>query len=178
MKFQETKIKGLWLVELNKLEDQRGFFSRAWCQDEFAGKGITAEITQANISMSVMPFTIRGMHYQVGEDAETKSVRCINGALFDVAVDLRPDSTTYKEWFGVELNDENNLMLVVPEGCAHGFLTLKPNTTAYYQVSNSYAPDAERGFRWDDPSFSIDWPSIPQEMSDKDRNWTNYEFKS
>ena len=175
MLFNKTQIKGAWLVNLQRIGDERGFFARAWCAKEFEKYGISSKLSQANLSYSLKCGTLRGMHYQVEPNSEMKAVRCIRGALFDVIIDLRPKSETYKQWIGYELNDENKLMLVVPEGCAHGFLTLSDKSEAFYLSSVAYAPDSERGLRWDDPSFNIKWPFNPIEISNKDKSWSNYE---
>ncbi len=175
MLFKETEIEGAWLVDLHRIGDERGYFARAWCAKEFEDHGISSKLTQANLSYSMQSGTLRGMHYQVEPNSEMKAVRCIRGALFDVIIDLRPESKTYKKWIGYELNEENNLMLVVPEECAHGFLTLHDKSEAFYLVSAPYDPDSERGLRWDDPSFNIKWTFNPIEISHKDKSWSNYE---
>ena len=175
MLFNETQIKGAWLVNLQRIGDERGFFARAWCAKEFEKYGISSNLSQANLSKSLKCGTLRGMHYQVAPNSEMKAVRCVRGALFDVIIDLRPNSETYKQWIGYELNDENKLMLVVPEGCAHGFLTLSDKSEAFYLSSSAYAPDSERGLRWADPSFNVKWPFNPIEISNKDKSWSNYE---
>ena len=175
MLFNETQIEGAWLVNLQRNGDERGFFARAWCAKEFEKFGITSKLCQANLSYSLKSGTLRGMHYQVEPNSEMKAVRCIRGALFDVIIDLRPMSKTYKQWIGYELNDDNKLMLVVPESCAHGFLTLSDKSEAFYLASSAYAPESERGLRWNDPSFNVKWPFNPIEISNKDKSWSNYE---
>ena len=174
MIFTETKLKDAYIIDINKLEDQRGFFARGWCQREFEEHGLIPTVVQANISYNKKKGTIRGMHYQVSPYEETKLVRCTRGALYDVIIDLRPDSPTYKQWLGVELTAENYKTLYVPKGFAHGFITLVDNTEAYYQVSQFYTPGAEQGIRYDDPAFGIEWPVEVQVISDKDKNWNNY----
>jgi dTDP-4-dehydrorhamnose 3,5-epimerase len=171
MKFFETDIRNVWRVALEKREDDRGYFARAWCQQEFEAHGIRADLKQANISASAQKGTLRGMHYQTPPFAEVKLVRCIKGSMFDVAVDLRPESETYRQWVGAELTAENGQMLVIPEGFAHGFVTLEPDTTVSYLVSAFYEPSAESGLRWDDPVINIEWPVLPQEVSSKDKSW-------
>lgn len=168
MKFTETELKGAYIIELEKREDERGFFARAFCVNELGKLGLDASIVQINNSLSVFKGTLRGMHYQLAPKAETKMVRCIKGALFDVAVDLRKDSPTYKKWIGVELSADNRKMLYVPKGFAHGFLTLEPNTEAFYLVTEFYSPEHERGLRYNDPAINIQWPFAPSVVSDKD----------
>ena len=175
MLFIETKIKGAFVVELEKYSDDRGFFSRAWCQKEFKEQGIKSQFVQANIGFSKNSGTIRGIHYQIAPFEEAKLVRCIRGAIFDVVLDLRPELPSFKQWFGVELSDENRKMLYVPEGCAHGYQTLVDNTEVFYQVSQVYSPESERGIRWNDPEFDIEWP-IDEDLviSEKDQNWPDF----
>ena len=168
MIFQKTIIEGAWLVELNRLGDDRGFFARTWCREEFENRGITVDLRQANMSFSAKAGTLRGMHFQYGEDAEMKLVRCVRGAIFDVVLDLRKGSPTFGRWEGVELTAENRRMLVVPEGCAHGFQTLVGDSEVFYLVSAAYAPESEGGVRWDDPAFGIKWPLPVSEISAKD----------
>lgn len=168
MDFTETPLKGAYLIDLNRLGDERGFFARTFCTREFADVGLVTQFVQVNNSLSALQGTLRGMHYQLAPHAETKIVRCIRGALYDVIVDLRPESATFKQHFGVELTAENRQMLYVPKGFAHGFVTLEDDTEAFYFVDEFYAPDAERGVRWNDPAFAIDWPIEPLEISDKD----------
>ncbi len=175
MIFRETPIVGARLIDLEKRGDSRGFFARVFCRQEMAGQGLVADILQINTSLSVQKGTLRGMHYQLAPAAEVKIVRCIRGALYDVIVDLRPDSPSFGAWFGAELSAENRTMLYVPKGCAHGFLTLEENTEAFYLVDSAYAPDLERGLRYDDPRFAITWPAEPVEVSDKDRAWPDFD---
>jgi dTDP-4-dehydrorhamnose 3,5-epimerase len=172
--FTETKLPGAYLIELEKFEDHRGFFARGWCQKEFEAHGLVPRIVQVNISYNKHRGTTRGLHYQVAPYAETKLMRCTRGAIYDVIVDLRPDSLTYMQWLGVELTAENHKMLYVPEGFAHGFQTLADDTEATYQVSQFYTPEAERGARYNDPAFGIKWPLEVQIISDKDKSWADY----
>jgi len=172
--FTETQLKGAHIIELEKLSDERGFFARAWCQKEFEAQGLTAIVVQANVSFNKKKGTLRGMHYQITPYEETKLVRCTRGAIYDVIIDLRPDSPTYKQWVGVELTAENYKMLYVAENFAHGFQTLQDNTEVTYQVSQFYAPGSESGIRWDDPTFGIEWPIEVQVISEKDGNWPDY----
>ncbi len=175
MRFTTTPVVGAHLIDLEKRGDERGFFARVFCRDEFKDHGLSADIVQINTSLSAQKGTLRGMHYQLAPSAETKVVRCIRGALFDVVLDLRPDSPSYGQWFGAELSAENRTMMYVPKGCAHGFLTLTDNTEAFYLVDNVYAPSLERGVRYDDPRFGIVWPDVPLEISQKDRGWPDFD---
>ncbi len=174
MRFIDTPLAGACVVELEPFEDDRGFFARAWCRKEFEAHGLEPEVVQANLSYNRSAGTLRGMHYQVAPYEETKLVRCIRGALYDVIVDLRPESPTYKQWYGVELTADNRRALFVPRGFAHGFLTLADETEAFYQVSEYYAPGAERGLRYDDPAFGIRWPGPVKVISEKDASWPDF----
>ena len=174
MKFRPTTLHGAYLVELERRGDERGFFARSFCRDEFTAAGLVANFVQVNESHSAKRGTLRGLHYQMGAAAETKLVRAINGALYDVLVDLRPDSPTYLGWFGAELNTENRLAMYVPRGVAHAVLTLADNTEALYFVSAFYAPTQERGVRWNDPRFAITLPIAPDEVSGKDQAWPDF----
>ncbi len=177
MIFTETTLKGAFVIELEKIEDSRGFFARAWCQKEFEKHGLNPRLVQCNLSYNRQKGTLRGMHYQVEPHKESKLVRCIRGAIYDVIIDLRPASSTYGRWVGVELSAENRKMLYVPEGFAHGFQTLEDDTEAFYQVSEFYSPALERGVRWNDPSFRVEWPAVEKRIiSDKDRSWPDYVF--
>ena len=169
MKYIETGIPGAWEVHLDPRSDERGFFARVACQHEFAERGLEPAILQVSSSMSAETGTLRGMHYQVAPHGETKLMRCVHGELFDVVLDLREDSPTFGKSYGVHLSAANRKMLYVPRGCAHGFLTLAPNTEIIYFVSAGYDAPSERIVRWDDPQFSIAWPSPPAVLSDKDR---------
>jgi dTDP-4-dehydrorhamnose 3,5-epimerase len=173
--FEETKLVGAFVVDLERREDSRGFFARTWCADEFAEHGLTNGVVQANMSWNPRQGTLRGMHFQHPPHAEAKLVRCTRGAVFDVIIDLRPDSATYKQWLGVELNADNRRALFVPEGFAHGFQTLVPDCEVTYQVSEFYTPGAEGGVRWNDPAFGIDWPDPANAfLSEKDRSWPDF----
>ena len=171
MKFTETRLPGAFVIEIEPIEDERGFFARSWCAREFAARGLNACLAQCDISFNTRKGILRGMHYQAKPHEEAKLVRCTRGALYDVALDLRPDSPTYKSWVGVELTAENRKMLYIPEGCAHGFQTLEPETEVFYQMSACYAPGAARGVRWDDPAFGIEWPFAERILSDKDASY-------
>ena len=168
-------LQGAYIIDLQKHEDNRGFFARAWCENEFKDHGIQATWVQANLAYSEHVGTLRGMHYQAAPYGEAKLMRCIRGAMYDVILDLRPESPTFTHWLGVELGADNQRALYVPEGFAHGYLTLKDHTEAFYPVSQFYTPGAEGGVRWNDPAFGIDWPiSEHLILSDKDRNWPDF----
>jgi len=171
MIFTETKLKGAYIIELELLEDERGFFARSFCQKEFEEHGLNPRIVQCNISYNKKKGTLRGMHYQAAPNEEAKLVSCIRGAIYDVIIDLRPDSTTHCQWFAVELSAENYKMLYVPEGFAHGFQTLEDNTVVFYQMFEFYHPECARGVRWDDPAFRIRWPLSNRVMSKKDQSY-------
>lgn len=175
MIFTETELKGAYIIDLERREDDRGFFARTWCQQEFEAHGLVARIVQANMSYNKLKGTLRGMHYQRAPYAETKLVRAVRGAILDVIVDLRPDSPTYRRWIGVELTADNRRALFVPEGFAHGFQTLEDDTDVSYQVSAFYTPGAEGGARYNDPAFDIQWPLPVSVISDKDAAWPDYE---
>lgn len=176
MNFIKTGFDSLYVVELIKVGDKRGFFARAWCETEFADKNLTSRMVQANTSYSKNKGTLRGLHYQVSPHEEAKLMRCIKGAIFDVAVDLRPDSKTYKKWFGIELTESNRRMLFIPEGFAHGYQTLVEDTETFYMSSAFYASEAERGLRWNDPAIAIQWPITENlNITDKDRSWSDIE---
>jgi len=168
--FKETPLRGAYIIELEKKGDERGFFARFFCEKEFKDANLIYQFVQINNSLSAEKGTLRGMHYQMFPHAETKIVRCIKGALYDVILDLRPDSSTFGKSFGAKITADNRKMMYVPEGFAHGFLTLEDNTEALYLVSAFYAPEAERGVRWDDPKLSIYWPELPKVISEKDKN--------
>jgi dTDP-4-dehydrorhamnose 3,5-epimerase len=171
MRFTPTTIAGVWVIDPDFREDDRGRFFRAWCEREFAEHGIQFVPVQANMGFSHVKATTRGMHYQDESAPEAKLVRCTRGAIFDVALDLRPDSPTYGKWFGIELTEENGRMLFVPELCGHGYQTLEDATEMHYMASQVYAPKACKGARFDDPAYSIQWPLPPAAVSDQDRNW-------
>jgi dTDP-4-dehydrorhamnose 3,5-epimerase len=175
MIFQATPIQGAFVLEIDKKGDERGFFARAFCRKELEAHGLGTAISQANIGFSRFRGTLRGLHYQLPPHAESKLVRCTAGALFDVVVDLRPASSSFRQWLGIELTAENRTMLYIPEGCAHGYLTLTDHTEIFYLVSQFYAPSAERGIRWNDPAFGIRWPiETDLHISDKDRGWPDW----
>ena len=174
MTFRETPLKGVWLVELEKRGDERGFFARQFCTEEFKAHGLDFSLVQANTSQSARRGTLRGMHFQVGSAAETKLVRCVRGSVWDCVLDLRPDSESFGAWFGAELSEENRTMMIVPKGCAHGFLTLVDDSEVLYLVDSPYSPKQERGVRWNDPRFQIDWPFSPEVLSERDSQHPDY----
>lgn len=174
MIFETTAVSGVFLIKPEPIADDRGYFARIWCADEFDKMNLTTRIVQTNMSMSLRKGTLRGLHYQREPRAEVKVVRCPRGAIFDVTVDLRPNSPTYRQWVGVELNQDNGFMLYVPEGCAQGLLTLEDHTEIYYHTSCTYSPDAAMGVRFNDPIFGIEWPERIQYISDQDRNWPDF----
>jgi dTDP-4-dehydrorhamnose 3,5-epimerase len=174
MLFVETELKGAHLVRLKKIEDERGYFARAWCREEFLQHGLNPGMVQLNVGFSRQRGTLRGMHYQLAPHAEAKFVRCTRGAIFDVIIDLRVDSPTAGRWHGSELTPENGLMLYAPKGFAHGYQSLCDDSEMYYLTSEIYAPAAARGLRYDDPAFGVKWPLPVSAISDADRNWPNY----
>jgi len=174
MIFIETKLKGAFVIEPEKLRDERGFFARTWCKREFEAHGLNSNLVQCNISFNIKRGTIRGMHFQAKPFEEAKLVRCTKGAIWDVIIDLQADSSTFKEWFAVELTAENHKMLYIPESFAHGFQTLENTTEVFYQMSEYYSPECSRGVRWNDPVFSIEWPEVEIIISDKDRQHPDF----
>ena len=175
--FKETKLKGAFVIEPEKFEDLRGFFARSFSQQEFLDHGLRAQFVEAGISFNLRKHTVRGMHFQAAPHKQAKLVRCTRGAIFDVMIDLRRSSPTYKQWFAQELTAQNRLMLYIPEGFAHGFQTLEDETEVFYQLSEGYAPASERGVRWNDPAFGIAWPvSEGVIMNERDRNYPDFEF--
>jgi len=177
VKFIETRLQGAFIISPDFIEDERGFFARTFCRREFEARGLNPNLVQCNISFNKKKGTLRGMHYQLAPHAEVKLVRCTAGALYDVIIDLRVESITYKQWYAAELTAENHKMLYVPEGFAHGYETLTDNTEAAYQVSDFYSPECERGVRWNDPAFSIVWPLPVAEISDKDAAHQDWEIE-
>ena len=175
MKFTEAPIKGAYIIDVNRIGDDRGYFGRLWCEKEFEEHGLVSNISQSNIGVSKLAGTLRGLHYQTAPHQEVKIVRCSRGAMFDVILDLRPESPTYKQWFGMELNEENATMLYVPEGCATGYLTLKDNTEMYYHATEFYHPESATGVRHNDPAFGIEWPGEITTMSENDVSWPDFE---
>jgi dTDP-4-dehydrorhamnose 3,5-epimerase len=174
MIFIETALKGAYFIDIKKIEDERGFFARGWCQNEFKDHNLNPSMVQLNIGFSLKRGTLRGMHFQKSPWDEAKLVRCTKGAVYDVIVDLRPKSSTHKQWVGIELSEENRRMIYSPEGFAHGYLTLVDNAEIYYQTTQFYAPDFATGVRFDDPAFNIVWPFPAEIISHQDRNWPLY----
>ena len=168
-------MHGAWLSEIRKICDERGYFGRAWCRNELIEMGLNGDVMQINTSFSPHKGTLRGLHYQVAPHQEVKIVRCIEGRIFDVAVDLRPESPTYRQWVGYELSHDNGCMLYVPERCATGFLTLEDNCSIYYTTSQFYAPEAVGGIRYNDPLFNIQWPDEIAVINDADRDRPDFD---
>ena len=168
MLFHPNKLQGSFVIEPEPRRDHRGFFARMFCEAEFKARDLETAFVQANSSANIKAGTLRGMHYQLGNAAEVKVVRCTAGAIFDVALDLRPDSRSFCQWFGAVLTAQNYLMLYIPRGCAHGFITLEENSEVFYSVSNHYTPAEERCARFDDPQFKIEWPIPVEHISEKD----------
>lgn len=175
MRFLESRLAGVWIVEPELHTDARGSFARIWCAREFGERGLETGIAQCALSVNRRRGTLRGLHYQAPPWEETKLVRCVRGALWDVVVDLRPGSPTYLRHRGVELTAENRRALYVPAGCAHGFQTLEDDTEVLYQLSTPYVPEAARGLRWDDPGLAIRWPLEPTVLSDRDRSFPDHD---
>lgn len=175
MKFTPTKIAGVWLVEIERHQDERGWFARTWCAEEFAKHGLNARLAQCSASFNHRRGTLRGMHYQAAPHEEAKLVRCLRGAVWDVALDLRPGSATFKQWVGAELTPENGRGLYLPEGCAHGFQTIVDDTELLYHISECWQAVSGRGVRWNDPAFGIEWPlSEPIHMSRRDADYPDF----
>jgi dTDP-4-dehydrorhamnose 3,5-epimerase len=174
MTFLETKLAGVFDIHLEPNCDERGFFARCWCKKEFENHSLSPKLVQCSISFNARKGTLRGVHYQAAPHSETKVVRCTRGAIYDVVVDLRPQSTTFKQWIAVVLTAANRQMLYVPEECGHGFVTLEDDTEVFYQMSEFYEPELARGVRWDDPTFQIKWPVKAEVMSERDRTYPDF----
>lgn len=174
MIFHQVELKDAYLIEPQRIEDERGFFARSWCQNEFQAHGLNPRLVQCSISFNHKKGTLRGMHFQIAPYAEAKLVRCTMGAIYDVIVDIRPDSPTFKKYFGAELTPENRKMLYVPEGFAHGFITLSDHSEVFYQMSEFYHAEAARGYRWNEPVFGIAWPLPVQVISERDANYPDF----
>lgn len=174
MKFTETPLSGVWLVTLEPRGDERGFFARSFCTEEFAKHGLETVYVQQNMSRSAKKGTLRGMHFQLGKHAEVKVIRCVSGAVYDVLFDIRPDSPSFGKWFGAELSAENGVQMYAPAGVAHGFITLTDNAEVTYLVSSPYAPGQESGVRWNDPAFNAVWPTEVTVISPKDAAWPDF----
>ncbi len=172
MIFRETALAGVFLLELERREDERGFFARTWARDELDRHGLLGHVEQCNLAFNEHTGTLRGLHFQRPPHEDVKVVRCTAGSVYDVVVDARPDSPTYLHWLGVELSAQNGLAVYIPAGCAHGYQTLTPRTETFYLHSAAYAPGFEGGLRWDDPALAIDWPPVPRRIiSERDRSW-------
>ena len=176
MKFYETELKGAYIIELEKFEDDRGFFTRVWDKKIMQDQGLKSDLVQMSFSFSKKKGTLRGMHFQKEPFREVKIVKCIQGKIFDVIIDLRSSSSTFKKWFGVELTEENYKMLYVPEGFAHGFQTLEDNSEIIYQVSEFYTPNSELGIHWNDHAFNITWPIEEKIITEKDNSWKVFDL--
>jgi dTDP-4-dehydrorhamnose 3,5-epimerase len=178
MIFTETRLKGAFIVEMEPMRDNRGFFARAWCQREFEAHGLISCFVQNNITFSPKRGTLRGLHYQIAPHKEIKLVRCTRGAIYDVIIDLRPESSTYRQWLGTELTADNRRMIYIPGGFAHGYQILMDETEVFYQVGAFYAPRYEQGIRWDDRAFGVEWPVTPPViLSEKDRRWPDFAWQ-
>ncbi|HEV7475478.1 MAG TPA: dTDP-4-dehydrorhamnose 3,5-epimerase [Pyrinomonadaceae bacterium] len=172
-----TKLPGAFIIEPETFADERGFFARVWSEREFAALGVESDFIECNLSFNKQAGTLRGMHYQAAPYGQAKLVRCTRGSIFDVGVDLREDSPTFRQWIGFELSAENRLMLYLPGNFGHGYLSLEDNTEVNYQVTNAYAPEHARGFRWDDPAFQIQWPAVAQlNINDRDRSYPDFKL--
>lgn len=174
MIFKETRLKGAYIIELEPIEDERGSFARSFCHREFEKHGLNPRIAQCNISYNKKKGTLRGMHFQVAPHEEAKLVNCVKGAIYDVIIDLRPDSATYCQWFALMLGARDYKMLYIPEGFAHGFQTSEDDTAVFYQMSEFYYPECARGVRWDDPAFAVRWPPSERTISDKDTSYPDF----
>jgi dTDP-4-dehydrorhamnose 3,5-epimerase len=174
MTFDETVISGVFEIRINRMPDNRGFFARTWCRNEFEEHGLDPVLKQCSISYNARKGTLRGMHYQAAPFAESKLVRCTQGAIYDVVLDLRTQSPSFKNWIAVTLTAENGNMVYVPKGCAHGFLTLQDETEVFYQMSEVYNAESARGVRWNDPTFAIAWPEKVEVISDRDHNYPDF----
>lgn len=171
MIFQESRIRGAWIIDIAPIRDDRGFFAMTWLPGEFTTRGLNPSLAQCNLAFNLKRGTLRGMHFQTAPHAQAKIIRTTRGALLDVIVDVREDSPTYRQWDAVELTADNHRMLYMPEGIAHGYITLVDDTEAYYHASAPWVPAAESGVRWDDPALNIQWPMAPAVVSDRDRQW-------
>jgi dTDP-4-dehydrorhamnose 3,5-epimerase len=174
MVITETRLRGTFVIELETFTDVRGFFARAWSEREFEDFGLESRFVETNISFNEKKGTLRGMHYQLAPHEQAKLVRCTRGSIYDVIIDLRPESPTFKQWFHLEMSAENRLMLYVPVRFAHGFQTLEDQTEVTYQTSAYYAPEYGRGVRWNDPAFNISWPNDNLIIIDRDRNYEDF----
>jgi len=174
VKFSPTALAGACIIDIEPVPDERGFFARSWCREEFVRHDLNPDLAQCSISFNKKRGTLRGMHYQAKPHEETKVVRCTRGAIYDVIVDLRPESSTFRKWIAVELSADNRRMLYIPAGLAHGFQSLTDDTEVFYQISTPYHPESACGVRWDDPAFGIEWPVMERVISDKDRQYPDF----
>jgi dTDP-4-dehydrorhamnose 3,5-epimerase len=174
MTYHQTRLAGVFEIHLEPNLDERGFFARSWCQQEFRTQGLNPLLVQCNVSFNNREGTLRGMHYQANPSPETKLVRCTRGGIYDVVIDIRPQSPTFRQWIAATLTALNHHMLYIPEGCAHGFLTLEDNTEVFYQMSEFYNPELARGVRWNDPAFQVEWPAEVRVISERDRTYPNF----
>lgn len=170
-------LQGAFRISPERFHDERGFFARTWCEDEFEAAGLETDIVQCSVSFNLKKGTLRGMHFQYAPHGEVKLVRCTQGAIYDVIVDIREGSETYRQHIGVELSSENREALYIPKGFAHGFLTLTDNAEVYYQMSHHYQPSSAGGFRWNDPAFDIDWPSAVAVLNERDAQYSDFSHK-
>jgi dTDP-4-dehydrorhamnose 3,5-epimerase len=175
MEYHESKIRGVFEIRIEPKEDGRGFFARTWCQKEFEEHGLNPHLVQCSLSFNSKKGTLRGMHYQAAPYAETKLVRCTQGSIYDVVIDLRAQSPTFRSWISVVLDSKKRNMVYIPEGCAHGFLTLEDGSEVFYQMSQFYDAGSARGVRWDDPAFRIAWPEKVTVLSERDRTYPDFE---
>ena len=174
MIFNETPIAGAYVIDVERREDDRGFFARTFCEDEMRAHGLNPRVVQCNVSWNRKRGTLRGMHYQAAPHEETKIVRCPRGAIWDVIADLRPESKTYRQWTAVELTGDNARALYIPHGVAHGFITLTDDAEVHYLMGEAFVPDASRGIAWNDPAFGIEWPMEPVVISERDRGYPRW----
>lgn len=174
MKFSQSKLFGAFIIDIEPKADERGMFARCWCESEFSNHNLITTLSQCSISFNRHKGTLRGMHYQMAPHAETKIVRCTRGSVFDVIVDLRQGSPTYKKWDGVTLSANNHRMIYIPQGLAHGLITLEPDTEVFYQISTPFVPESAGGVRWNDPCFNISWPMAPAVIAERDANYPDF----
>jgi len=176
VKFDQTKLPGVFHLHIVPAADERGFFARTWCQEEFERHKLNTRVVQCSVSFNRQKGTLRGIHYQAPPFEECKIVRCTQGSIYDVIVDLRPASPTFRQWIGITLSAANREMVYIPEGFGHGFITLEDDTEVFYQMSEFYKPEAARGVRWDDPAFQVAWPAKPVVISERDRTYPDFRF--
>ena len=175
MRFQETNVEGVWLITPDQFDDERGFFARTWAQDEFENRGLEGRMVQRNVSYNRRRGTLRGMHFQREPHPEVKVISCTIGAIYDVAIDIRPESPTFGQWYGAELRADTGAMLYVPRGCAHGYLSLEGDSTVEYLISEFYHPEVAGGVRWNDPFFNVLWPAQPVVMNERDATYPDFQ---